>query len=99
MKSLVFAATLALFAATAYAHVVVRPAGSVTGKDQTYTMRVPNEKQSPTTSMVLTFPSELTVISVDDKPGWKLELSRSATGKIVTATWNGSLAPKEVVEF
>lgn len=83
----------------ALAHVVVRPAESAPGAEQRYAMRVPTEKPVATISVQLEFPANLTVLSVDEKPGWKLELSRDSQGRIIRALWRGSLPPKESAEF
>ena len=40
------------------------------------------------------------VTSVEEKAGWKIELKKDASGKIVGATWSGStIAPRAVGEF
>jgi uncharacterized protein YcnI len=88
-----------LLGTTLQAHVVVRPAQSTTGLDQKYTMRVPNEKQVPTTSIQLAFPEAIVVSAIDEQPGWKLTVDKNAQGKIVRATWTGALAPGQAAEF
>jgi uncharacterized protein YcnI len=90
---------LLFFSVFAVAHVVVRPAESASRAEQRYTMRVPTEKEVATTSVQLDFPADLTVLSVEEKAGWKLELVRDAQGRIVKALWRGSLPPKESTEF
>lgn len=99
--SRLLALTLAttLFAALTFAHAVVRPAEATVGQTQQYTLRVPNEKQILTTTIQLTLPSELNVLAVDEKTGWKLSVKRDSAGKIVSATWTGSLAPSTDVQF
>ena len=90
---------LVLSAAIGSAHVVVRPAESKVGQAQKYTMRVPTEKQVPTTSVELTFPAGITVTTVDELQGWKLTVKKNAQGRIESASWIGSLPPREVAEF
>ena len=83
-----------------HAHVSVRPRESTAGASQPYTMRVPTEKSVATVRIEIEFPSLAEVAKVDEKPGWKLELKRSAAGKLVGAIWSGSsIAPREVAEF
>lgn len=63
-------------------------------------MRVPDEKNIPTVRMEAEFPPAVEVISVDAKEGWKIDLKRDSSGKIVGAIWSGgSIAPREVAEF
>lgn len=87
-------------AITGYAHVVVRPRQSVPGAVEKYTMRVPNERTVATVRVEITFPTAADVTAVDERPGWKLELKKDPSGKIIGAIWSGArLAPREVVEF
>lgn len=89
----------ALVPALAHGHAVVQPAESIASQTQQYTLRVPNEKAVPTVAVQLLFPTEIDVTEVDEPPGWKLDLHRDATGRIVSATWSGSLAPAADVRF
>jgi YD repeat-containing protein len=79
----------------AFAHAVVTPAESSVGVMQQYMLHVPNEKDVATVAVKLTFPPELDVTAVDEQPGWRLALEHDAKGRIVSATWTGSLAPKQ----
>ncbi|WP_156130439.1 hypothetical protein [Paenibacillus durus] len=47
---------LLLFAATASAHVSIAPAQSAAGAWETYTLKVPSEKESPTVGLDLRIP-------------------------------------------
>ena len=89
----------ALLTLAAFGHAVVRPPQSNAGQTEQYTLRVPNEKQILTTAIEITFPSEITVSTVNEKDGWTLATSRDGQGKIVGAIWTGSLAPAASVEF
>ena len=89
----------ALTASFAFAHVVVLPESSAIGQEQEYTMHVPNEKKVNNTGVKLTFPAGVEVLSVAEKPGWKLEVEKNPAGKIVAASWTGSLPSEEVGEF
>ena len=91
---------IALSAAMTQAHVAVLPKESATGATQKYTMRVPNEKNIPTVRMEAEFPAAAEVISVDPKEGWKIEVKKDPSGKIVAAVWSGgSIAPNDIAEF
>ena len=91
---------IALSATLAQAHVAVLPRESAAGATQKYTMRVPDEKSIPTVRMDAEFPAAVEVISVDPKEGWKIELKKDSSGKIVGANWSGgSIAPNDIAEF
>lgn len=94
---------LLLIACTAipsYGHVVVRPRQSSPGAVEKYTMRVPNERTVATVRVEIGFPAAVEVTAVDEQAGWKLEVKKDASGRIVGAIWSGArLAPREVVEF
>lgn len=65
-----------------------------------YTMRVPDEKNTPTVRMEAEFPEAVEVISVDPKEGWKIELKKDSSGKLAGAIWSGgSIAPNDIAEF
>lgn len=83
----------------AAAHIRIFPTESTLGAREKYTMRVPNEKQVATIRIEGEFPSELKIYDFEFKPGWKVEIKRNAAGDIVGATWTGTIAPYEFVEF
>ena len=85
--------------AIVFAHAVVYPKTSTPGAYERYTLRVPNEKNVPTTRIELRFPRDLRVNSFADVPGWKLEVITDSTGAIAGAVWTGSLPPKRFVEL
>ena len=91
---------IALGATITQAHVAVLPRESAAGATQKYTMRVPDEKNVATVRMEAEFPAAVEVISVDPKEGWKIELKKDASGKIVAAVWSGgNIAPKDIADF
>jgi uncharacterized protein YcnI len=92
-------AAAGLIGSIAAAHIRIFPAESVRGAREKYTMRVPNEKQVPTIRIEGVFPSELKIYDFEFKPGWKVDMQRDAQGRIVGATWSGTIAPYEFVEF
>lgn len=82
-----------------YAHAVVSPGSSAPGAYQRYVLSVPNEREAPTERVEITFPDSVRVVSFAEVNGWSLEVRRDAEGRIVGATWTGSLPPSRFVEL
>ena len=99
LSSLILPAALLLGAGALWAHAVVVPATSNTRAYETYTLRVPNEKDVPTVRVEIAFPPEVFVISFAEVPGWELVVERDDTGRAVGAAWTGELAPHRFVEL
>ena len=100
--SRVVAATIALvlaIPAVVLGHAVVFPKASAPGAYERYVLRVPNERNVPTTKVEMHFPSEVRVTSFSDVPGWQLEVVRDSATRIVGAIWTGSLPPERFMEF
>ncbi len=76
-----------------WAHAVVAPAVSTTRAYETYTLRVPNEKDVATVRVEIDFPPKVFVVSFAEVPGWEVDVERDDTGRAVGATWTGDLAP------
>ena len=55
---------LAMTSTGAFAHVTVRPAEAAPGAATTYTVRVPSEGESATTSVELDIPANVVIVSV-----------------------------------
>jgi uncharacterized protein YcnI len=88
------------FVAVAFAHVTVTPTESTTGKNETYVMRVPNERESPTVRIEVEFPLEANIGYFEQKAPWKLDLKRDDKKKILSAVWTGGvLNLNEYAEF
>jgi uncharacterized protein YcnI len=99
-RSLLFWTAVALLTTPlAFAHIRINPTQSTFGAREKYTMRVPNEKQSPTIRVEGEFPAGLEVYDFEFKPGWKIDFKKNDQGKIIGATWTGTIAPYEFVEF
>ena len=92
------ALTLA-FASLAFGHIRIAPTESTTGAREKYTMRVPNEKQVTCSKIEGEFPAGLDIYDFEFKPGWKIEFKKDDKGKIVGATWTGTMQQYEFVEF
>ncbi|QAV91126.1 DUF1775 domain-containing protein [Bacillus velezensis] len=97
------AVTLSLvgFTATASAHVSVKPAESAAGSWETYTMKVPVEKNEPTTKVVLKMPAGVEFQQYQPIPGWKTSVSKH-DDKAVSVTWeakDGGIQPGQFQQF
>jgi len=88
-----------LVSQVALAHIRILPTDSTLGGREKYTMRVPNEKQVPSSRIEGEFPAALQVYDFEFKPGWKIDFKKDAKGNIVGATWTGKIQPYEFVEF
>ncbi|MBO3649162.1 MULTISPECIES: YcnI family protein [Bacillus] len=104
-KALLFisAVTLSLvgFTAAASAHVSVKPAESAAGSWETYTMKVPVEKNEPTTKVVLKVPAGVEFQQYQPIPGWKTSVSKH-DDKAVSVTWeakDGGIQPGQFQQF
>lgn len=94
----VIASALA-FPVALLAHAVVYPDVAPPGAYQMYVLRVPTERDVPTTRVEITFPAEVTVVSFADVPGWEIAVRTDGSGRIVGATWTGTLPPHRFVDF
>ncbi|MBT2292630.1 DUF1775 domain-containing protein [Paenibacillus albidus] len=84
------AALLLLFTAVASAHVTVAPALSGTGAWETYTLKVPSEKDSATIQIDLRIPQGAEFKQYEPSPGWEVtiegnKVSWKATGEGILA--------------
>lgn len=94
--------SLFLFAGMASAHVVVYPKETTQGTYEVFTVRVPTEKEVPTTKVEVIVPAEVTISRFEPIPGWKYDLTRDATGKITHVVWTATgegLSPTEFGDF
>jgi uncharacterized protein YcnI len=87
------------FGSLAIAHIRIAPTETALGAREKYTMRVPNEKQVPSSKIEGEFPEGLEVYDFEFKPGWKIDFKKNDKGKIIGATWTGKIMPYEFVEF
>lgn len=92
-------AALVLAPAIADAHAVIYPKQSVAGGFEKYILRVPNERDVPTTRVEIRFPARLRVEAFADVPGWELQVITDSAKAITGAIWTGTLPPKRFVEF
>jgi uncharacterized protein YcnI len=85
--------------ALVFAHAVVYPKASTPGAYERYTLRVPNEKNVPTTRIELRFSRDVRVSSFADVPGWRLQVITDSAGAVTGAVWTGTLPPKRFAEL
>ncbi|HET7584342.1 MAG TPA: YcnI family protein [Gemmatimonadaceae bacterium] len=85
--------------ASLFAHAVVYPRRSTPGAYEKYVLRVPNEKNVPTTRVEIRFPADVRVVSFADVPGWELHVLTDSAGRVTGAVWTGTLPPARFVEF
>ncbi|WP_088014461.1 YcnI family protein [Gottfriedia acidiceleris] len=96
-----FAMTM-FFTGIASAHVVVIPKTSTPGAWETYTMKVPTEKEVPTTKVTLKIPSKFEFVSYQAVPGWNFTETKDANGVVTSVTWsaqNGGILPGQFQQF
>ncbi|MED4227217.1 YcnI family protein [Neobacillus cucumis] len=94
--------SLFLFSSVASAHVTVMPKTSTTGAWETYTVKVPVEKEVPTTKFTIKAPAGVEIMSYQPVPGWNYTADKDASGKVksftFTATGEGIL-PGQFQQF
>ncbi|MEY8754264.1 YcnI family protein [Peribacillus frigoritolerans] len=87
-KLLIFTfAALFIFSGSAYAHVTVKPSSSAPEAWETYTIKVPVEKETATTKVTLKVPEGVTFESYQPVPGWKVTTEGDNDGHVKTVTW------------
>jgi uncharacterized protein YcnI len=82
-----------------FAHAVVLPSTSTPGAYEKYVLRVPNERDVPTTRVEIRFPEALRVVSFGEVPGWKLQVLTDSIQRVTGAVWTGVLPKERFVEF
>lgn len=95
------AATL-LFAGVASAHVTVNPGESAPGAWQTYTIKVPVEKDIPTVKVALKIPDGVEFKQYRPIPDWGVELTKDDAGAVTAVTWTAEgdgIGPGEFQQF
>src|SRR5579875_1973349 len=78
---------LFFFSSIASAHVTVVPNTSKTSAWETYTVKVPVEKNSATTKITLKVPAGLEIESYQPVPGWKFTSDKDPNGKTKAITF------------
>ncbi|WP_138495107.1 YcnI family protein [Paenibacillus pinistramenti] len=83
-------AFLLLFGGLASAHVTVKPSESAPEAWETYTMKVPNEKDIPTVKVTLKVPEQAELEQYQPVPGWTAATAKDDSGRIKTITWEAA---------
>lgn len=78
------AAGLLLFASVASAHVTVSPGESPAGAWETYTVKVPVEKESATVQVDLRVPAGAEFMEYEPVPGWEVTIEGNKVSWIAT---------------
>jgi uncharacterized protein YcnI len=97
-----FGLALSLMTGVASAHVTVWPKQSTVGAWELYTMRVPTEKDVPTTKVVLEIPQGVTFEQYQPVPGWSVSEHKDASGRVDRVTWTataGGILPGQFAQF
>lgn len=81
------AAAFLLFASFASAHVTVNPSNAQTSAWQMYTIKVPSEKELPTTKITLKVPKEVTFKQYQPLTGWKISTEKNDSNEVTSITW------------
>jgi uncharacterized protein YcnI len=97
-KASILAAVLVAAPALAFAHVSVAPRESKPGAEQPYTVRVPTEGQTATTSVYLEVPAGMTITDVSQAEGATYEVKKDGN-RIVAITWTKEIPPRQRAEF
>ncbi|MEW4371107.1 YcnI family copper-binding membrane protein [Paenibacillus kandeliae] len=92
-------AGMLVFSGIASAHVTVKPATSATGAWETYTLKVPSEKDIPTTKVTLKVPENLSFKQYQPVPGWKVTTEKNDAGEVSTVTWEAESGGIEDGQF
>lgn len=101
-KSILFVLVILLtleFASLAGAHVTVQPKEVPANSYQVFTVRVPSEKDSATTTVKVAIPDGVDVSRFEPKPEWIYEVEKNADGKMTSVTWKTSGAGLGATEF
>ena len=96
--------TALVVASSALAHAKIAPPIVQKATDYVFTVAVPTESETASTTMVeLTPPEGFTIDAVTPTPGWEVEVERSGSGEeavITKITWSGgSIPPEQATNF
>lgn len=84
------ATCIMMFAGVASAHVTVKPTASTPGAWETYTIKIPVERDIPTTKVTLKIPSEVDFKQYQPVPDWKISTAKDTSGKVSSITWTAT---------
>jgi uncharacterized protein YcnI len=78
------------FSSVASAHVKVNPKTSATGEEETYTVKVPVEKEVASTKFTLKMPSGVEFDSFQPVAGWNFSSQKDSDGKVSAITFEST---------
>jgi uncharacterized protein YcnI len=81
---------LFLFSSVASAHVTVTPKTSTTGAWETYTVKIPVEKDVPTTKVTIKAPAGVEIQSYQPVPGWNYSAEKDDKGIVKSFTFEST---------
>ncbi len=87
--------TLAVFPATASAHVELSPGRVDPGSFTLFSVLSPNESSQPLTGLRLTIPAGLEVDQMADAAGFRSQAVEDQTHRIVALSWQGGSVPPD----
>jgi uncharacterized protein YcnI len=93
MKPKIFFLTLLcsiMLSSIVSAHVTVSPKASTAGAWETYTIKVPVEKDVPTTKITIKSPTGLEIMSHQPIPGWKYSDEKDSDGIVKSITFEAT---------
>jgi uncharacterized protein YcnI len=101
MRAFVLAAAVLLaLPAAASAHVEMSPDRVDPGSFTLYTVLSPNESEQPLTGLRLTVPDGMEIDAAAATPGFKTQLVRDQSHRIVAISWQGgAVAPEDLALF
>lgn len=82
--------SIILFTVPASAHVEVKPDTSITGEEEMYTVRVPDEKDVPTTKVTIKMPVGAEFQQYESLTGWTVSTEKGSDGKVTAVTWTAT---------
>lgn len=90
------------FIGTADAHVTVKPSQSAPGAWETYSVKVPVEKELNTVKVALKIPEGVAFKQYRPVPEWNVELTTTDAGAVTAVTWTAEgdgIGPGEFQQF
>lgn len=81
------AAAFLLFSGLASAHVTVNPSVAQTSAWQTYSIKIPSEKELPTTKITLKIPEGVAFKQYQPLAGWKITTEKNDSNEVTSITW------------
>jgi uncharacterized protein YcnI len=95
----VVAAIALMISGVAEAHITIAPNQSMAGATEKYVLRVPSEGKVATVAAELDIPEGVVVEAVAVPNGWKHDIKRDSSNRIVGVVWTMNIPPGEFAEF